>query len=67
MNEFQPLRKTNRIQAKKGKKKNEIKWGRDAHILVIKNFVCMTEESVLTVPLVTSRPRPVSAFICRTR
>jgi len=32
-----------------------MKQNRNAHIFVIKNFVCVTEASVFTVPLVTSK------------
>lgn len=30
----------------------------------MKNFVCITEPSVFTVPFATSKPRSFSAFIC---
>lgn len=36
------------------------------HNRVIKNFVSMTDPSVVTVPLATSKPRSFNAFICIT-
>lgn len=35
-----------------------------SYSLVIKNFVCVTELSVVTVPFETSKPKSLSAFIC---
>lgn len=34
------------------------------HNRVMKNFVCLTDPSVRTVPLATSNPNSFSAFIC---
>lgn len=46
----------------KTKKKNQI----ITYMCVIKNFVCFSEASVLTVPFATSKPRSFNAFICTT-
>lgn len=37
------------------------------HKLLIKNFVCVTDPSVVTVPFATSKPRSFKAFICSSK